>query len=148
MKLRNDWYVILTATTKKQSKVTFSCSLEIAQQIHWLMSTVVERHLQVWQEHNIFIYYSILYLCTQSMHIKLHIHIKYNTRNEVLFGNDKNRRMNKYNIIYVTCSVFIILPLLQLEVSPAHVILFNQRERVDEISHNLLTFMFLLKTHS
>lgn len=56
--------------------------------------------------------------------------------------------MNKYSIIYVTCNIFIILPLLQLEVSPAHVILLNQREGVDEISHNLQTFMFPLETHA
>lgn len=56
--------------------------------------------------------------------------------------------MNKYSIIYVTCNIFIILPLLQLEVSPAHVILSNQREGVDEISHNLQTFMFPLETHA
>lgn len=56
--------------------------------------------------------------------------------------------MNKYSIIYVTFNIFIILPLLQLEVSPAHVILLNQREGVDEISHNLQTFMFPLETHA
>lgn len=56
--------------------------------------------------------------------------------------------MNKYSIIYVTCNIFIILPLLQLEVSPAHVILLNQREGVDEISHNLQTFMIPLETHA
>lgn len=56
--------------------------------------------------------------------------------------------MNKYSIIYVTCNIFIILPLLQLEVSPAHVILLNQREGVDEISHNLQTFTFPLETHA
>lgn len=56
--------------------------------------------------------------------------------------------MNKYSIIYVTCNIFIILPLLQLEVSPAHVILLNQREGVDEISHYLQTFMIPLETHA
>lgn len=56
--------------------------------------------------------------------------------------------MNKYSIIYVTCNIFIILPLLQLEGSPAHVILLNQREGVDEISHNLQTFMFPLERHA
>lgn len=87
MKMRNDWYVISTASIK--NKVTFSQFMFIRNSItnSWADVNIRRKTLVVlgWKN-NIFTYYSILDRCTPSIHITLHIHIKYNTSNEVLLS--------------------------------------------------------------